>query len=80
MGDRRLHEHETDNPLPEQMLQRRVGDAVCVHEPHRLVTLVPDTEPFLRAAAAHVHDVLVDLQHVLALRLEELGVLEQGLH
>jgi len=53
---------------------------VCVHEPHRLATLVADPEPFLRAAAAHVHDVLVDLQHVLALGLEELGVLEQGFH
>jgi hypothetical protein len=51
---------ETDNALTEQGLQLRVGDAVCVHEPHRLAALVADAEPFLRAAAAHVHHVLVD--------------------
>ena len=66
--------------MPEEVLQLPVGDALCVHEPHLLATLVADTEPFLRAAAAHVHDVLVHFHHVLGLGLEELGVLEQRFH
>jgi len=76
----RHHQHEADNPLPEEVLQLPVGDALCVHEPHLLATLVADPEPFLRAAAAHVHDVLVHFHHVLGLGLEELGVLEQRFH
>ena len=51
-----------------------VGHALRVHEPHLLATLVADSERLLGAVAAHVHHVLVDLQHVLRLRLEKVGV------
>jgi hypothetical protein len=66
---------ETDNALREQVFQLSVGHALCVHESHLLATLVADPERLLGAVAAHVDDVHVDLEHVLRLGLEKLGVL-----
>ena len=66
---------ETDHALPKQVLQLSVGHALRVHESHLLASLVADPERLLGAVAAHVDHVHVDLEHVLRLGLEELGVL-----
>lgn len=77
---RRRHQREADDALPEDRLQRRVGLALHVHEAHGLAALVLYAERLLGAIAAHVDHVHVDLEHVLRPCLEELSVLEQGLH